>query len=84
MLTLALYRPNRMAAQLHCPALFCIATEDNIVPPAAMEDAARRAGEHATVHRYPLGHFDIYVGEGFERAARDQVEFFLRSLAVKS
>lgn len=83
MLTLALYRPNRMAAQLHCPALFCIATEDNIVPPAAMEDAARRAGERATVQRYPLGHFDIYVGEGFERASRDQVDFFLRSLAVR-
>lgn len=83
MLTLALYRPNRMAAQLPCPTLFCIATEDNIVPPEAMEDAARRAGERASVRRYPLGHFDLYVGDGFERASQDQVDFFLRTLAVK-
>jgi fermentation-respiration switch protein FrsA (DUF1100 family) len=34
------------------------------------------------VKRYPIGHFDIYRGEPFERAVRDQTEFLLRHLRV--
>jgi uncharacterized protein len=79
-LDLALYRPNTMTARLPCPALFCIATEDLVVPPAAMEDGARRSGGKVEVKRYPIGHFDIYVDEGFEQASRDQAEFFVRVL----
>lgn len=30
--------------------------------------------------RYPDGHFDIYVGELFERAVNDQLEFLTRHL----
>lgn len=71
-LTLPLFRPNRMASRLRCPALICIPEHDDIVPPAAMEDTARLAGEHAEVKRYPLGHFDIYVGEGFKQVVADQ------------
>src|SRR5690606_6007878 len=59
-LTLALYRPNTMTPRLPCPALFCIATEDVVVPPSAMEDGARRGGARVEIRRYPVGHFDIY------------------------
>jgi dienelactone hydrolase len=79
-LSLALYRPNTMTARLPCPALFCIATEDLVVPPAAMEDGARRSGGKVEVKRYPIGHFDIYIDQGFENASRDQTEFFTRVL----
>jgi len=81
MLTLPLFRPNLMAARLSCPVLFCIPEQDVVVPPAAIEDAARRAGEKAEVRRYPRGHFDIYVGEGFEDSVRDQTAFFLNHLS---
>jgi dienelactone hydrolase len=81
-LGLAMYRPGRMTPRLPCPALFCIATEDLVVPPEAMEDGARRGGAKVEVKRYPIGHFDIYVDEGFERASADQVEFFSRVLKV--
>lgn len=80
MLTLPLFRPNRMAARLPCPTLFCIAEHDAVVPPAAVEDAARRAGARAEVKRYPRGHFDIYVNAGFAESARDQTAFFLKHL----
>lgn len=80
MLTLPRFRPNRMAARLPCPTLFCIAERDVVVPPSAVEDAARRAGANAEVRRYPRGHFDIYVGEGFADSARDQTDFFRRHL----
>ncbi|MGH8506276.1 MAG: alpha/beta hydrolase [Stenotrophobium sp.] len=79
-LTLATYRPNRMTPRLPCPALFCIATEDVVVPPSAMEDGARRAPDKVTVKRYPAGHFDIYVPPMFERVVADQTDFFVRSL----
>ncbi len=79
-LGLATYRPARMTSRLPCPALFCIATQDAVVPPAAMEDGARRSGGKVEVKRYPLGHFEIYVDQGFENAARDQTEFFTRVL----
>ncbi len=80
MLTLPLFRPNLMARRLPCPTLFCIAERDLVVPPAAVEDAARRAGTKAEVCRYPRGHFEIYVGDGFEDSVRDQTAFFLRHL----
>lgn len=81
MLTLPLFRPNVLAARLPCPVLFCIAEQDAVVPPSAVEDAARRAGHRATVRRYPRGHFEIYVGEGFEDSVRDQTAFFLERLS---
>ena len=76
-LTLALYRPNRMTPRLPCPALFCIATADVVVPPSAMEDGARRAPDKVRVKRYAAGHFDIYVPPLFNQVSRDQTEFFL-------
>ncbi|MGH8457387.1 MAG: alpha/beta hydrolase [Stenotrophobium sp.] len=79
-LTLALYRPNTMTPRLPCPALFCIATRDVVVPPSAMEDGARRAPDKVTVKRYDSGHFDIYVPPVFEQVSRDQAEFFVRVL----
>lgn len=79
-LTLATYRPNLMTPRLPCPALFCIATEDLVVPPAAMEDGARRSGGKVEVRRYPVGHFDIYVPPTFNDVVRDQTEFFVRTL----
>ena len=33
--------------------------------------------------RYPIGHFDIYLGEAFERAVADQVAFLQRVLAPR-
>jgi hypothetical protein len=32
------------------------------------------------VKRYPIGHFDVYVGDGFERAVSDQLAFFAKHL----
>lgn len=79
-LTLGLYRANTMTPQLPCPALFCIATEDVVVPPAAMEDGARRAPDKVEVKRYAAGHFEIYVPPMFNQVSKDQTDFFLRTL----
>ena len=44
-----------------------------------MLKAASKA-PRAEVKRYPIGHFDIYVGEAFERAVADQADFLQRHL----
>jgi len=75
---LASYRPGTMTPRLPCPALFCITTQDTIVPPSAMEEAARRAPDKVEVKRYPLGHFEICVPPAFDQISKDQTEFLTR------
>lgn len=73
------YRPARRAARIRCPILFCVADNDALTAPGLVLKAAERA-PRAEVKRYPIGHFDIYVGESFEHAVADQTDFFTRHL----
>lgn len=80
-LQLPLYRPLRHARRLRCPILIQVCGRDSVAPPEAAEKAALKAGGRAELRRYDdLRHFDIYVGEGFERSSSDQVDFFQRHL----
>ena len=74
-----LYRPGRSASKVQCPILFCLCDKDALAP---AETAARYAAEAplGEIKRYPIGHFDIYRGEPFERAVRDQTDFLVRHL----
>jgi fermentation-respiration switch protein FrsA (DUF1100 family) len=78
-----LYRPGRSASKVTCPILFCLCDQDALAPAASAARYAAKAplGE---VRRYPIGHFDIYVGNPFERAVRDQTEFLIRHLQAAS
>ena len=73
------YRPGRHTDRISAPILFAIAEDDAITPAAFARAAAARA-RHAEIHTYPGGHFDIYVGDTFERAVADQVDFLSRHL----
>jgi uncharacterized protein len=73
------YRPGRHSDRIAAPILFAIAADDAITPPAFARAAAARA-RNSEVRTYPGGHFDIYVGTGFERAVADQVDFLSRHL----
>lgn len=72
-------RPVRHAARVTCPMLVIVAEQDNIAPVAAVHETARRA-PRAEVLSFPVGHFDIYVGEVFEQSSAEQVEFLRRVL----
>src|SRR5213592_4344265 len=76
-----LHRPGRSARKVKAPILFCICDTDAVAP---AETALRYAATapRGEVKRYPVGHFDIYRGEPFEHAVRDQTEFLVRHLAV--
>ena len=73
-LRVASYRPGRKAARIACPWLVVVAERDTITPPGALLKAAARA-PRAEVRRHDCQHFDIYVGEVFERNVADQVTF---------
>jgi uncharacterized protein len=79
-LSAGLYRPGLLADRLPCPILIQIADRDAVVPVAAAQDAAWRATGRSEVRTYPIGHFDIYRGEPFERAVADQLHFLRRHL----
>ena len=66
---------------MNAPILFCICDKDAVAP---AETALRYAATapRGEVKRYPVGHFDIYLGEPFEHAVRDQTEFLVRHLEV--
>ncbi|MDW5598344.1 alpha/beta hydrolase [Conexibacter stalactiti] len=81
-LRLLAYRPIRKAAAVDCPLLVAVCDDDVVTPPEAALRLARAAPRGELV-RYPgVGHFDIYVGETFERAVVDQVAFFTEHLLV--
>ena len=82
-LTLALHRPGLKADRLPCPILIAICDDDSLVVPAAAEKAAQRAGKLATVKHYAMGHFDIYLGEWFERSIKDQTDFLQEALGER-
>ena len=83
LLTLASYRPGTKVDQIRCPVLYCVGDDDAVTPPGPAIEAAERT-PRGDLRRYPIGHFDIYVGEWFERAVADQTEFLMSTLAGSS
>ncbi|MCW2662878.1 MAG: hypothetical protein JWP83_4030 [Mycobacterium sp.] len=73
------YRPGRQAAKIACPILFCVCEADSVAPsvPTLRYAAMAPRGE---VRMYPEGHFEIYVGDAFERVVADQLAFLDRHL----
>jgi hypothetical protein len=73
------YRPGLAASKLECPVLYCVCETDSLCPLDATLKCASRA-RRGEVKRYPIGHFDIYLGEWFARAVADQAGFLRRHL----
>jgi pimeloyl-ACP methyl ester carboxylesterase len=73
-LAVPLARPGRRTKDLAKPALFCVCDRDTVAPaPATLRHAAKAVkGE---VRRYDAGHFDIYIGDDFDRVIADQIAF---------
>jgi fermentation-respiration switch protein FrsA (DUF1100 family) len=78
-LTLPSYRPMGKASRVRAPLLVQVMSADAVTPPAPARRAAERAPRGELVE-YEGGHFDVYVGEAFERAVADQIAFLERHL----
>lgn len=73
-LEVGMYRPITGAARIQAPLLLQVAEHDSLAPAASAKEVARRA-RRARLEVFPLGHFDVYVGEPFETAVASQVRF---------
>ncbi len=77
------YRPVEYAKDVRCPVLLQICDNDSIIPRSAADETEKELGKYAEVKHYPIGHFDIYTGNNFEKAVSDQIDFFKRHLGKK-
>lgn len=81
MLQVPVYRPGRKASGVNAPLLVCVCERDKVTPARKTARLASRAARGEVKH-YDADHFDIYVGEWFERVVADQIEFLERHVPV--
>jgi fermentation-respiration switch protein FrsA (DUF1100 family) len=79
-LTLPFYRPVHHAGDVECPTLLIACAHDSVVSTKASTATAERMGGNARLITLPIGHFDIYLGEWFERSSTEQAAFFQTAL----
>jgi dienelactone hydrolase len=87
MLRLGMHRPVRHAKRVSCPLLVQVLTDETVLGVRPAMKVAQLA-PHGEMRFYEgLDHFDIYVGDGFERLNADQNDFLdrhvLRSAALE-
>jgi dienelactone hydrolase len=74
------YNPIDYAENVKCPVLLQICEKDNLISKTSYINTAKILGDYAEVKTYPVGHFDIYLGENFEKAVSDQITFIKNNL----
>jgi len=74
------YRPVKQAKHVRCPVLLQVCEHDTIIPRSAAEETEKQLGKYAEAIYYPIGHFDIYIGDNFEKAIGDQLGFLKKHL----
>ena len=77
------YEPIKYATRVRCPVLLQVCDNDISLPMSVVEKAEKRLGKLAEVIHYPIDHFDIYLGENFEKSVSDQLDFFKKHLNYK-
>jgi fermentation-respiration switch protein FrsA (DUF1100 family) len=74
------YHPIKHISRIRCPVLLQVCDKDISLPMKVVEKAEKNLGELAEVIHYPIDHFDIYIGDNFENAVSDQLDFFKKHL----
>lgn len=70
---------NGTAEKLHMPVLMCVGDQDLQASPRFAVRIAS-AMNNVELHRYPIGHFDVYTGTLFEEISAVETEFLHRHL----
>ncbi|MGV0744810.1 alpha/beta hydrolase [Mycolicibacterium sp. XJ870] len=76
------YHPGDFAAQVKCPLLVCVGTEDAETSPESAGALAKTA-PRGELLEYPVAHFDFYTQEVRQRVVADQLAFLRRVPARK-
>lgn len=75
--------PGRYVRRVSCPILFVICETDAVAPAGPTRRYAAQA-PRGEVKLTTAGHFEIYVGEHFERTITDQLAFLAHHVPVTS
>ncbi|MDO9262608.1 MAG: alpha/beta fold hydrolase [Desulfosalsimonadaceae bacterium] len=75
------YRPIAVAHKIQCPALVMLGKKDSLIDAKTVEKTAKKIPKGELV-QYPFGHFDIYTGNAFKKAVKQQTEFLLLHLEM--
>lgn len=65
------YEPVKQAHKANCPILMQVCEYDSLA--RMSPETEQELKKYAEVINYPIGHFDIYTGDDFERAVSDQL-----------
>lgn len=79
-LTLPLYRPISYARKIQCPVLIVCARNDSLIPQDMVKKMVTKI-PGAEIVSFPVGHFDIYKGDPFEKVVSAEADFLCRVLA---
>ncbi len=75
------FKPVEHLRNVQCSILIQICDHDSLAPISA--ETAKELEKYAEVKHYPIGHFDIYIEDNFEKSVSDQLEFFEKHLRRK-
>jgi len=78
-LTLPFYRPISCVSKIPCPVMMVRAERDSLIPPLAVEKTAAKIKKVKLVS-LPVGHFEVYTGELFEKLSGIEAEFLKEHL----
>lgn len=82
-LAIARHRPGLLTDRVAVPVFFAVCDTDTAAPAAATRRHVARA-PRGEVRLYPFGHFDIYLGEPFEQAVADYLDFLSRHVPISA
>jgi dienelactone hydrolase len=80
-LTLANYRPVSYAGRITCPVLMVCAEKDALIPAAAVRKCAAKI-KNARLEMLPVGHFEVYIGDLFEKVSAMEADFLAEKLGL--
>ncbi|MEI3614300.1 alpha/beta hydrolase [Pseudogracilibacillus sp. SO30301A] len=69
------YSPSRYTKDIESPIYYAVCLKDTLAPAKATVKCGKRS-KKATIKEYNCGHFDIYLGDYFEKAIADYIDFF--------
>ena len=71
---------KNVAEKVACPVLIQVCEFPSLVSTVSVHRIGALIGDKAQLTVYPASHFDIYLGEYFQNAVAEQVDFLVRTL----
>ncbi|WP_051283910.1 alpha/beta hydrolase [Desulforegula conservatrix] len=81
MLTVGTYRPVAEANNIKAPVLIVAAEKDTLIPLWAVRRTAKKIKD-CRLELLPVGHFELYKGEYFEKNILMQIDFLKEKLGI--